>query len=52
MEEWGRKIAVYLTSDIGLIGGALVCASQNVGMFIVFKFLAGMSSWGFVAISK
>lgn len=51
MEKWGRKAAVYLCSIIGLIGGALVCASQNVAMFIVFKFLAGMSSWAFVAIS-
>lgn len=52
MEKWGRKAAVYLASAIGLIGGALVCASQNIGMFIAFKFLAGMSSWAFVAISK
>lgn len=51
MERWGRKIAIYLASAIGLIGGILVCASQNVGMFIAFKFLAGMSSWGFIAIS-
>jgi MFS family permease len=52
MEKWGRKAAVHLCSIIGLIGGALVCASQNVAMFIVFKFLAGMSSWAFVAISR
>ncbi|KAK5044372.1 hypothetical protein LTR84_011322 [Exophiala bonariae] len=51
MEKWGRKIAVYLATGIGLLGGALVCASQNVGMFIAFKFLAGMSSWGFIAIT-
>lgn len=51
MEKWGCKMAVYLCSITGLIGGALVCASQNVGMFIAFKFLAGMSSWAFIAVS-
>ena len=51
MEKWGRKSAVCFCSIIGLLGGALVVAAQNVAMFIVFKFVAGMSSWGFVVVS-
>jgi len=51
MEKWGCKMAVYVCSIVGLVGGALVCAAQNVGMFIAFKFLAGMSSWAFIAVS-
>ena len=30
MEKWGRKSAVYFCSIIGLLGGALVVAAQNV----------------------
>lgn len=51
MERWGRKAGMIFCSIMGLLGGIFVCAAQNVGMFIAFKFLAGFSSWGFVAIS-
>ena len=51
MERWGRKAGMVFCSVTGLIGGALVCAAQNVSMFIVFKFVAGMSSWAFSVIS-
>ena len=52
MERWGRKAGMIFCSVLGLVGGALVCAAQNVTMFIAFKFLAGMSAWGFVCVSK
>ncbi|KAL6246340.1 hypothetical protein RBB50_006576 [Rhinocladiella similis] len=51
MERWGRKAGMIFCSIMGLLGGIFVCAAQNVGMFIAFKFLAGFSSWGFVAIT-
>ena len=51
MDIWGRKAGMLFCSIVGLVGGALVCAAQNVAMFIAFKFVAGMSSWGFLSIS-
>lgn len=52
MEKWGRKAAIVFCSVVSLIGGALVCAAQNVSMFIVFKFVAGLGSWGFIAVGE
>lgn len=51
MERWGRKAGMIFCAVTGLLGGIFVCAAQNVGMFIAFKFLAGFSSWSYVAIS-
>lgn len=30
----------------------MLCAAQNIGMFIAFRFFAGAGSWGFLALSK
>lgn len=52
MDKWGRKIAVMFVSVTGLVGGALVCASQGVAMFLAFRFVAGIASWGALTISE
>lgn len=52
MDTWGRKLGVIFVSVIGLVSGALVCAAQNVTMFLVFRFFAGMASWGALTISN
>ena len=51
MDNWGRKAGMIFCSLVGLVGGALVCAAQNTAMFIAFKFVAGLSSWGLLSIS-
>ena len=52
MDKWGRKAGVIFVSVVGLVGGALVCASQAVAMFLVFRFFAGAASWGALTISE
>ena len=52
MDKWGRKMGVLFVSSIGLVSGALVCASQGVAMFLVFRFFAGAASWGALTISE
>lgn len=52
MERRGRKASTIFCAILGLVGGAVICASQNIEMFVPFKFVAGMDSWGFVTISK
>ncbi|RVX68249.1 hypothetical protein B0A52_07252 [Exophiala mesophila] len=44
MDRWGRKAAILYTAALSVVGGALVTASQNVGMFIAFRFIAGAGS--------
>lgn len=39
-------------ASFSIFGGALLCGSKNVAMFIVARFFAGMSSWGFLAVSE
>jgi len=34
------------------VGGAMLCGSQNIAMFIVARFIAGGGSWGFLSVSK
>ncbi len=34
-----------------LFGGAWLCGSTNVAMFIVARFFAGVGSWGFLAVT-
>ncbi|KAK5047104.1 hypothetical protein LTR84_007047 [Exophiala bonariae] len=51
MDKWGRKAGVLFVSGIGLFSGSLVCASQGVAMFLVFRFFAGMASWGALTIT-
>jgi MFS family permease len=52
MDKWGRKGGVIYCSSLSIFGGVLLCASQNIGMFIAFRFFAGAGSWGFLALSK
>lgn len=52
MNKWDRKAGVIFVSGIGLVSGALVCASQGVAMFLVFRCFAGAASWGALTISK
>jgi MFS family permease len=52
MDKWGRKAGVMFVSGIGLFSGALVSASQGVAMFLVFRFFAGIASWGALTISE
>jgi MFS family permease len=51
MDRWGRKAGVIYCAVFSLIGGALLCGAQNVGMFIAARFIAGWGSWGFLAVS-
>lgn len=51
MDRWGRKMAVVIISVIGIVSGTLLCASQNMAMFLVFRFFAGFASWGAVTVS-
>jgi hypothetical protein len=51
MDKWGRKGGVIYCSTLSIVGGVLLCASQNIGMFITFRFFAGAGSWGFLALS-
>ena len=51
MDRWGRKASVICISVVGVISGSLLCASQNMAMFMVFRFFAGFASWGAVTVS-
>jgi MFS family permease len=51
MDRWGRKAGVIYCAAFSLVGGALLCGSQNIGMFIAARFIAGWGSWGFLAVS-
>jgi MFS family permease len=44
MSKWGRKMGVLYTAILSILGGVFTTASQNVGMFIAFRFLAGAGS--------
>ncbi|KAF2469502.1 general substrate transporter [Lindgomyces ingoldianus] len=50
MDHFGRKAGVLYCSLFSLFGGALLCGSQNVAMFIGARFIAGWGSWGFLAV--
>lgn len=52
MDRWGRKAGVIYCSCFSIVGGALLCGAQNVGMFIAARFIAGWGSWGFLAVSE
>jgi MFS family permease len=36
---------------LSLFGGALLCGSSNIGMFIAGRLFAGGGSWGFLAVT-
>lgn len=52
MDKYGRKGGVIFLSILSLVGGTIMTASQNIGMFIAGRFIAGGGSWGFLALSK
>jgi len=52
MDKYGRKGGVIYCASLSIFGGTLLCASQNIGMFIAARFFAGAGSWGFLALSK
>lgn len=51
MDRWGRKAGTYFCAICSIIGGAGLCGSVHIGMFIAFRFVAGMGSWGFLALT-
>ena len=51
MDRFGRKGGVIYLSVLSIVGGIIITASQNFGMFIVGRFFAGGGSWGFLALS-
>jgi len=44
-DHWGRKWGISIACILVLISGALLAASQNLAMFLAFRFFAGMGSW-------
>lgn len=52
MEKWGRKAGFIYCGSLSIIGGTILTASQDAGMFIAFRFFAGAGSYGFFAVSK
>ncbi|KAJ5557424.1 hypothetical protein N7494_001339 [Penicillium frequentans] len=44
LTRYGCKMAIFYAATCCTIGGAIVTASQNVGMFIAFRFVAGIGS--------
>ena len=51
-DKYGRKAAFVYSGLVSIFGGALLAASQNQAMFIVFRFFAGAGSWAFLSISE
>lgn len=49
MDKWGRKAGVLYCAILGIIGTACSAAAVNVGMFIAFRFVTGLSS-GFLSV--
>jgi MFS family permease len=50
-DKWGRKAAFHYCGLLSIFGGAMLCGSRNVAMFIVARFFAGAGSWGYLAVS-
>lgn len=50
-DKWGRKAAFLWCSLLSLFGGALLCGSKNISMFIAARVFAGAGSWGFLSTS-
>ncbi|KAK5071465.1 hypothetical protein LTS08_004791 [Lithohypha guttulata] len=50
-DKWGRKAGFYWCSLLSLVGGAMLCGSVNITMFIVARFIAGAGSWGFLSVT-
>jgi len=41
-DRWGRKLSIQIGGVIWIIGSILQCASQNVGMLVVGRIIAGL----------
>ncbi|KIW16988.1 hypothetical protein PV08_04179 [Exophiala spinifera] len=50
-DKWGRKASFHYLCLLSVFGGALICGSKNVTMFIVGRFFAGAGSWGYMVIT-
>lgn len=51
LEKIGRKNTVYYNAVVGLLGGALLAGSRNIGMFLAGRWFTGMSAWGFLILT-
>lgn len=51
LEKLGRKKSLYYNALVGLLGGALLAGSKNIGMFLAGRFFTGASAWGFLIIT-
>ncbi|KAF9889302.1 hypothetical protein FE257_007411 [Aspergillus nanangensis] len=52
MDKYGRRMGVAYCAVLSIVGGACMAASQNIGMFIAFRFFAGGGSWAFLALTS
>lgn len=50
-DKWGRKAGFIWCGLLSLFGGAILCGSRNIGMFIAGRLFAGAGSWGFLAVT-
>ena len=50
-DKHGRKAGFYFCGLLSLFGGALLCGSTSVGMFIAARLFAGAGSWGFLSVT-
>lgn len=50
-DKWGRKAGFIWCSILSLLGGAMLCGSRNIAMFLVGRFIAGGGSWGFLMVT-
>ncbi|KIY03485.1 uncharacterized protein Z520_00176 [Fonsecaea multimorphosa CBS 102226] len=48
-DRWGRRTGIALPSIINIVSGALLAGSVHVGMFIFFRFLAGLAAYWLVS---
>lgn len=48
--EYGRKMAAIVACAMIIVFSALITASQNIGMFIAFRFLTGVGAGAIMAI--
>ncbi|OQV07530.1 hypothetical protein CLAIMM_11953 [Cladophialophora immunda] len=50
MDAYGRKMAFLILSVIGVIAQGILAASQNIGMFIAFRFFTGFVGYSMVVL--
>ena len=44
-DRWGRKMSIAVPALLVVISGALLAGSVHIGMFMTFRFFAGMGSF-------